>query len=87
MKTLHAQHEITNGPALLSNTADMFQTLTMNHMKKLTNVSPFLLLLAPVFVMMIISFTFSNAAQEEAASKSNAKPAAAVVKVANNLLR
>jgi len=40
-------------------------------MKKLTNVSPFLLLLVPVFVMMILTFASgTNAQNEEMASKA-----------------
>jgi hypothetical protein len=35
-------------------------------MKKLTNVSPFILLLVPVFVMMLLTFTTSiNSDQEQ----------------------
>ena len=35
-------------------------------MKKLTNVSPFILLLVPVFVMMLLTFTTSiNSNQEQ----------------------
>ena len=33
-------------------------------MKKLTNISPFLLLLVPIFVMMIFSFTAANTANQ-----------------------
>ena len=39
-------------------------------MKKLTNVSPFLLLLFPVFIMMVFAFTTSNPTQDEAVAKT-----------------
>lgn len=43
-------------------------------MKKLTNVSPFLLLLVPVFVMMLLTFatSYTNNQNEEVAMKSPA---------------
>jgi hypothetical protein len=42
-------------------------------MKKLTNVSPFLLLLVPVFVVMLLTFATSNTnnQNEEVAMKSS----------------
>ncbi len=39
-------------------------------MKKLTNVSPFLLLLFPVFIMMVFAFTNNNQVQDEAVAKT-----------------
>lgn len=41
-------------------------------MKRLTNVSPFLLLLVPVFIMMLLTFTTGNinSQNEEVALKS-----------------
>ncbi|WP_185960508.1 hypothetical protein [Pedobacter westerhofensis] len=42
-------------------------------MKKLTNVSPFLLLLVPVFIMMILTVS-SNTGTSDSAS-ANLKPA------------
>ncbi|MES2456599.1 MAG: hypothetical protein V4594_13695 [Bacteroidota bacterium] len=45
-------------------------------MKKLINVSPFLLLLVPIFVVMLLSFTSNEAVSaknEEVALKSNSK--------------
>lgn len=46
-------------------------------MKKLTNVSPFLLLLFPVFIMMLFAFatTTANSAQEEEVALKTEKPA------------
>jgi hypothetical protein len=43
-------------------------------MKKLTNVSPFLLLLFPVFIMMVLAFATNNpiAQDEEVAAKATA---------------
>lgn len=51
-------------------------------MKKLTNVSPFLLLLVPVFVMMLLTFAAGNTnnQDEEVAMKSPA-PKVTVSKV------
>lgn len=51
-------------------------------MKKLTNVSPFLLLLVPVFVMMLLTFATGNTnnQNEEVAMKSPA-PKVTVSKV------
>jgi len=47
-------------------------------MKKLTNISPFLLLLVPVFVMMLVVFTAgNNIRNEEIAMKSSSKGAVA----------
>jgi hypothetical protein len=42
-------------------------------MKKLSNVSPFLLLLFPVFIMMVLAFATSNvtSANEEVALKTS----------------
>jgi len=45
-------------------------------MKRLTNVSPFLLLLVPIFVVMLLSFTSSeivSAKNDEVALKTNSK--------------
>lgn len=46
-------------------------TITTTIMKKLANVSPFLLLLVPVFIMMLLTFTTStvNTQNEEMAGK------------------
>jgi hypothetical protein len=43
-------------------------------MKKLTNVSPFLLLLVPVFIMMVFTITssFTTSNQDEMAMKTTA---------------
>ncbi len=39
-------------------------------MKKLTNVSPFLLLLFPVFIMMVFAFTTNSPTQDEVVAKT-----------------
>lgn len=53
-------------------------------MKKLTNVSPFLLLLVPVFIMMLLTFvkTGSNNQDEEMTVKASASKTE-VIKVNN----
>ncbi len=57
-------------------------------MKKLTNVSPFLLLLAPVFFVMIFAFTLNPTvtSEKEIVDKSNNSPATTVVKAASIIL-
>ncbi len=54
-------------------------------MKKLTNVSPFILLLIPIFVMMLLTFTTSinhTQDQENIATKSKGINTGAVIKAA-----
>lgn len=48
-------------------------SLNINIMKKLANVSPFLLLLVPVFMMMVLTIanSISNTQNEEIAAKTN----------------
>lgn len=58
-------------------------------MKKLTNVSPFLLLLFPVFMVMLFAFTIdSNNTNEEVVAKTtkNSKTAT-IVKAATVILK
>lgn len=57
-------------------------------MKKLANVSPFLLLLVPVFIMMLLTFTSGNinSQDEEVALKSEPSKNA-LTKVANPLVK
>ena len=53
-------------------------------MKKLTNVSPFILLLVPVFVMMLLTFTTSinsNAEGSSIAVEKSQKDSNRLVKV------
>lgn len=57
-------------------------------MKKLTNVSPFILLLVPVFVMMLLTFTTSinsNKANAEISAKSTINSPNTLVKVNTEL--
>ena len=57
-------------------------------MKKLANVSPFILLLVPVFVMMLLTFTTSinspNAEQENIAVKSKDTKSNTLIKVSTS---
>lgn len=58
-------------------------------MKKLTNVSPFLLLLVPVFMVMLFAFTINsnNATDKEIATKTTTSNPTAIVKVAADILK
>ncbi len=58
-------------------------------MKKLTNVSPFLLLLVPVFVMMIfaVSMTSNEIPQEEMAATTSTSVAGTIVKAAATMMK
>lgn len=57
-------------------------------MKKLTNVSPFILLLFPVFVVMIFAFTSNNVDHNETVAKANAgSKTANMVKAATAILK
>ncbi len=56
-------------------------------MKKLANVSPFILLLVPVFVMMLLTFTTSinnTEEQENIAVKSKTETSNALIKVSTS---
>lgn len=57
-------------------------------MKKLTNVSPFLLLLVPVFVVMLFAFTTNgnNSTGEEGLVKTTSKTTS-IVKAATVILK
>lgn len=58
-------------------------------MKKLTNVSPFLLLLFPVFMVMLFSFTVENNQniEKDVATKVSATKTAVLVKAAVDILK
>lgn len=59
-------------------------------MKKLTNVSPFLLLLVPVFVVMLFAFTTNgNSANnnEEGLAQNTANTNTSIVKTAAGILK
>lgn len=58
-------------------------------MKRLSNVSPFLLLLFPVFIMMVLAFVgnVSPAQDEELALKTNATPTATIIKATASILK
>lgn len=58
-------------------------------MKKLTNVSPFLLLLFPVFIMMVLAFatSTSNSQEEEVALKNTPSATSTIVKATTAILK
>lgn len=58
-------------------------------MKKLTNVSPFLLLLFPVFMAMLFSFTLENEqlTEKDMATKSSVTNTAVIVKATVNMIK
>lgn len=58
-------------------------------MKKLSNVSPFLLLLFPVFVMMLFAFATStnNVQEDEAVVKTAAPTSNTIVKATAAILK
>ena len=58
-------------------------------MKKLSNVSPFLLLLFPVFIMMLFAFTTNNTPNqnEESALKTSSSVTRVVVKATTAILK
>ncbi len=58
-------------------------------MKKLSNVSPFLLLLFPVLIMMVLAFATSsvNNQNEEVALKTTTKPTNTIFKATTAILK
>lgn len=57
-------------------------------MKKLTNVSPFLLLLVPVFMVMLFAFTINgNSADKEIVAKTTTSNTTTIVKAATAILK
>lgn len=57
-------------------------------MKKLSNVSPFLLLLFPVFIMMVLAFaTSATNNQDEQIMVKNSTPANTIVKATASILK
>lgn len=57
-------------------------------MKKLTNVSPFLLLLFPVLIMMVLAFaTNTNAQNDEMALKNTTSTTGTIVKATAAILK
>ena len=91
MKTASVQHigSLVNNRAHASYQID-FSPLTNIYtytMKKLTNISPFLLLLVPVFMMMAITIAnnVSTTQDNEAALKATANTA--VAKIPNQLMK
>ncbi|MEE1884238.1 hypothetical protein [Pedobacter flavus] len=80
MKTLNLNNRNfasgTNQSAAKSNTKNT---------NKLANVSPFLLLLLPVFVVMIVTFSISLPKDSDSALKTNTKPSVSVIKITKSL--
>ncbi len=58
-------------------------------MKKLSNVSPFLLLLFPIFIMMLLTFTMSDHTNqnEEVVAKSTNSTSNLVIKATTVILK
>ena len=57
-------------------------------MKKLSNVSPFLLLLFPVFIMMVLAFaTSATNNQDEQIMVKTSTPANTIVKATASILK
>lgn len=57
-------------------------------MKKLSNVSPFLLLLFPVFIMMVLAFATSTANnQDEEVMVKTSTPTNTIVKATTAILK
>lgn len=58
-------------------------------MKKLSNVSPFLLLLFPVFVIMLLTLSTSTSKEDnsDVVTKKVNTPATAIVRMATAILR
>jgi hypothetical protein len=57
-------------------------------MKKLSNVSPFLLLLFPVFIMMVLAFATSTAnIQDEEVMAKTSTPTNTIVKATTAILK
>lgn len=76
-KMMQASYQMNLNTSFLTN-------INVAIMKKLTSISPFLLLLVPVFVMMVISITTQTADQNETALRSaqhnNAAKTAVLIK-------
>ena len=88
MKTASVQHISTLVNTNIIYTSYQIDYSSINSIKtyimqKLTNVSPFLLLLVPVFMMMVLTVTTSMkpSAADEVAMKSKAQTALALQKV------
>lgn len=56
-------------------------------MKKLTNVSPFLLLLVPVFVVMLFAFTTNGNSANNEANLAQTTANTTIVKAATTILK
>jgi len=59
----------------------------LNPMKKLTNVSPFLLLLVPVFIMMILTFSASTNSETQDEIAMKASSSKSVIKGVTTLVK
>jgi hypothetical protein len=67
----------------------LFVSSNYTNMKRLSNISPFILLLVPVFVMIILTFTTINSnnnnANNEVAVKTTSTPS--WIKVSNTFVK
>lgn len=91
MKSASIQHNSTlvNNRVYASYQTD-FSTLTNIYtliMKKLTNVSPFLLLLVPVFMMMVLTMTTAPGTNHGNETALKTTPASAVAKISSPLIK
>lgn len=80
MKTLNLNNR--NFASEINHSAAKSNTKNAN---KLANVSPFLLLLLPVFVVMIVTFSISLPKESDSALKTNTKPSVSVIKITKSL--
>ena len=84
MKTASVQHLDTLTHNSYTNYQVDFSTLTNIYtyiMKKLTNVSPFLLLLVPVFMMMILTLAGNAGTQKEKLAEMKANSTTSIADV------
>ncbi|HEY0177814.1 MAG TPA: hypothetical protein VGC08_15635 [Pedobacter sp.] len=56
-------------------------------MKKLTNVSPFLLLLVPIFMMMVLTLVTNGNTSPENETALKSAAATTAVKISNQILK
>jgi len=91
MKTASVQHIDTLAQNRIYTSYEIdFSKLTNIYtyiMKKLTNVSPFLLLLVPVFMMMILTLTSNGGTPEESMVSAKSTNQTSVAKLPASLLK
>ena len=78
----HIDHFINNKIYTTNETVlDTLSNINTNIMKKLTNISPFILLLVPVFMMMILTIATSIKPDVEGMSASKTTTSTSVAKI------